>query len=127
MANTFQGYFPDKNTSEDGYAGVAPYPRSRRMILVFMTWPATSGSGSRIGIVQITTRNSGGTVRLPSIRQGPKNSFDPQELRVAKRVQKGGSFLCTAQYCERYMPGAGGKGDPETGTNHLVFRCLRGR
>ena len=24
MANTFQGHFPDKNTSEDGYAGVAP-------------------------------------------------------------------------------------------------------
>jgi hypothetical protein len=24
MANTFQGHFPDKNTSEDGYAGIAP-------------------------------------------------------------------------------------------------------
>src|SRR5580700_7965557 len=24
MANTFQGHFPDKNTSKDGYAGIAP-------------------------------------------------------------------------------------------------------
>ena len=54
-----------------------------------------------------------------------RDSFDPQEPRVIKRVQKGGSFLCTNQYCERYMPGARGKGDPETGTNHVGFRCVR--
>jgi sulfatase modifying factor 1 len=57
--------------------------------------------------------------------RGPKDSFDPLEPGVAKHVQKGGSFLCTGQYCERYMPGARGKGDPETGTNHVGFRCVR--
>ena len=30
--------------------------------------------------------------------QGPADSFDPDEPGVAKRVQKGGSFLCIAQY-----------------------------
>ena len=46
---------------------------------------------------------------------------------MTKRVQKGGSYLCTDQYCERYMPGARGKGDADTGTNHLGFRCVRAR
>jgi sulfatase modifying factor 1 len=65
---------------------------------------------------------TGNTVSNP---QGPPDSFDPQEPRVPKRVQKGGSFLCTDQYCDRYMPGARGKGDPETATNHIGFRCAR--
>jgi sulfatase modifying factor 1 len=57
--------------------------------------------------------------------QGPEDSFDPQEPGIRKRVQKGGSFLCTDQYCARYMPGTRGKGDFETGTNHVGFRCVR--
>jgi formylglycine-generating enzyme required for sulfatase activity len=57
--------------------------------------------------------------------QGPSNSDDPSEPGVAKRVQKGGSFLCTDQYCARYMPGARGKGAPDTGTNHLGFRLVK--
>jgi formylglycine-generating enzyme required for sulfatase activity len=40
-------------------------------------------------------------------------------------VHKGGSFLCTDQYCARYKPGGRGKGEPDTGTNHLGFRCVR--
>jgi len=57
--------------------------------------------------------------------QGPADSFDPSEPRVAKRVHRGGSFLCTDEYCARYMPGGRGKGEPGTGTNHLGFRCVR--
>jgi formylglycine-generating enzyme required for sulfatase activity len=68
------------------------------------------------------TAASGGIVRNP---QGPRDSLDPDEPGVPKRVQKGGSFLCTDQYCARYMPGARGKGDVSTGTNHVGFRCVR--
>jgi formylglycine-generating enzyme required for sulfatase activity len=64
-----------------------------------------------------------GTSRSPP---GPSDSFDPSEPGVAKRVQKGGSFLCTDQYCARYMPGGRGKGAPDTGTNHLGFRLVKG-
>ena len=49
-------------------------------------------------------------------------SFDPSEHGVK---EKGGSFLCTDQYCSRYMVGGRGKEEPDTGTNHLRFRCLR--
>jgi formylglycine-generating enzyme required for sulfatase activity len=40
-------------------------------------------------------------------------------------VHRGGSFLCTDQYCSRYMVGTRGKGEVSTGTNHLGFRCVK--
>ena len=66
---------------------------------------------------------SGQVARNP---QGPPDSFDPGEPGTKKRVHKGGSFLCTDQYCSRYMPGGRGKGEPDTGTDHVGFRCVRG-
>ena len=33
---------------------------------------------------------------------------------MAKRVQRGGSFMCSDMYCTRYVPGARGKGEPES-------------
>jgi formylglycine-generating enzyme len=57
--------------------------------------------------------------------KGPADSFDPTEPGVPKRVQRAGSFLCTDQYCARYVAGGRGTGAPDTGTNHLGFRCVR--
>lgn len=56
---------------------------------------------------------------------GPSTSFDPDEPHARKRVHRGGSFLCTDQYCSRYMVGSRGKGEVSTGTNHLGFRLVR--
>ena len=47
--------------------------------------------------------------------KGPPSSYDPDEPGVPKRVQRGGSFLCTDQYCTRYLPGARGKGAVDSG------------
>jgi formylglycine-generating enzyme required for sulfatase activity len=127
MANTFQGHFPDKNNSADGYAGVAPvasfppndfglYDMSGNVWQWVSDWYRPD--------YYALLRQEGEIAIDP---HGPRDSLDPQEPGVPKRVQKGGSFLCTDQYCERYMPGARGKGDPETGTNHLGFRCVRGK
>jgi formylglycine-generating enzyme len=57
--------------------------------------------------------------------QGPTKSLDPDAPMEKRRVQRGGSFLCTDQYCTRYMVGARGKGEVATGSNHLGFRCVR--
>ena len=67
---------------------------------------------------------------LAQRRRGPQppraaDSFDPAEPRERKRVHRGGSFLCTEQYCTRYMIGTRGKGEVRTGSNHLGFRCVR--
>jgi formylglycine-generating enzyme required for sulfatase activity len=65
--------------------------------------------------------SSGAVARNP---QGPDSPFDPAEPGEKKRVHRGGSFLCTDQYCSRYMVGTRGKGEISTGTNHLGFRCV---
>jgi hypothetical protein len=58
--------------------------------------------------------------------QGPGMPFDPDEPTEKKRVQKGGSFLCTDQYCTRYMVGTRGKSEVNSATNHIGFRCAMG-
>jgi formylglycine-generating enzyme required for sulfatase activity len=56
---------------------------------------------------------------------GPDDSFDPQEPGINKRVQRGGSFMCSDLYCTRYVPGARGKGEPESAAGHIGFRCVK--
>jgi formylglycine-generating enzyme required for sulfatase activity len=56
---------------------------------------------------------------------GPPDSIDPSEPGIAKRVMRGGSYLCTDQYCTAYEAGARGKGTPDNGTSHLGFRCVK--
>ena len=48
----------------------------------------------------------------------PADAADPE------RVQRGGSFLCTDQYCCRFVVGSRGKGDPQTPSDHVGFRCV---
>ena len=62
-----------------------------------------------------------GVARNP---QGPDVPFDPAEPTEKKRVHRGGSFLCTDEYCSRYILGTRGKGEVSTGSNHLGFRCV---
>jgi formylglycine-generating enzyme len=56
--------------------------------------------------------------------KGPADSSDPSEPGARTRVQRGGSFLCTEQYCSRYLVGTRGKGEVSTGSNHVGFRTV---
>jgi len=124
MANTFQGRFPVRDTGEDGHVGitaVAQYPPNGYGLfdMAGNVWQWTSDWYRPDYYQQFA---SGGVVRNP---QGPSSSFDPDEPGEKKRSMRGGSFLCTDQYCSRYMVGTRGKGEVSTGTNHLGFRCVK--
>src|SRR5439155_1078046 len=69
-----------------------------------------------------TLTDKGGVANNP---QGPDSPLDPSEPNEKKRVHRGGSFLCNEQYCSRYIVGTRGKGEINTGTNHLGFRCVK--
>jgi formylglycine-generating enzyme required for sulfatase activity len=57
--------------------------------------------------------------------QGSTDSFDPQEPEAAQRVLRGGSYLCTDQYCARYLVGSRGKSEVTSGTSNLGFRLVQ--
>ncbi len=55
---------------------------------------------------------------------GPASSLDPLEPNIPKRVQRGGSFMCSDNYCIGYRVAARMKGDPLSGSFHAGFRTV---
>ncbi len=124
MANTHQGHFPNEDTQADAYHGAAPvaqYPPNAYGLydVAGNVWEWTSDWYRDDYYAELA---KAGVARNP---QGPADSLDRSEPGVAKRVHRGGSFLCTEQYCSRYMVGTRGKGDLSTGTNHLGMRLVK--
>jgi len=132
MANTWTGDFPHRNDLSDGYAGVAPvrsFPANGYGLyeIVGTVWNWTADmyrADAHVHAKQIASASPTGCCMNP---QGPETSFDPTRAVPAsqERVIKGGSFMCSPSYCESYRPSARRGTPPDTGTEHIGFRCVK--
>ncbi|MGO8403934.1 SUMF1/EgtB/PvdO family nonheme iron enzyme, partial [Rhizobium ruizarguesonis] len=77
-----------------------------------------------------STRHPHPATKSCCIRQNPRGgdreaSLAPREpnVRIPRRVLKGGSHLCAPNYCRRYRPAARHTEPEDTSTRHVGFRC----
>jgi len=123
MANTWQGEFPWQNLRQDGYERTAPVGQ-------FPVNPY--GLFDMIGNVWEWTTDWYSNGHPPKTCCGAstagnrEHSYDPTmpEIRIPRRVIKGGSFLCAPNYCRRYRPAARMAQPIDTAACHLGFRLI---
>ena len=127
MANFWQGEFPWQNLAEDGFE---------------VTSPVGSFPANGYGLVDVIgnvwewttdwyTTGSAEPIKACCTPHNPRggnegDSYDPRqpEIRIPRKVIKGGSHLCAPNYCRRYRPAARFPEPIDTSTSHLGFRCI---
>ena len=127
-ANIFQGSFPIVNgdTGEDGFVGIAPvkqYPPNNYGLYDMSgnVWEWVYDWYSETYYQELA--KEGNVAKNP---KGPETApYDTTGNNELKRVHRGGSFLCTTEYCSRYMIGTRGNGEIRSGANHIGFRCVK--
>jgi sulfatase modifying factor 1 len=118
QANFWQGVFPELNSRADGYAGRSP---------VGAFAPNGYGLYDMIGNVWEWTRDAYTGPRQPHGNDDPYASVvqagnaPPREQPM---VIKGGSFLCSADYCARYRASARHPQEANLAAAHVGFRTV---
>jgi formylglycine-generating enzyme required for sulfatase activity len=128
LANWWQGDFPWRNSGDDGFEGSAPvgsFPANGHGLheMAGNVWEWTSDWYS--------TQHGEDADKPCCVPDNPRGgsiegSYDPAQpqVKIPRRVIKGGSFLCADVYCQRYRPAARRPQMVDTGMSHIGFRCI---
>jgi sulfatase modifying factor 1 len=128
FANIWQGEFPWQNHAEDGFVGTSPvgsYAANEYSLsdMIGNVWEWTADWYS--------ARHPDEKIKACCIPKNPRGpaedgSYDPRagEVKIPRKVMKGGSHLCAPNYCRRYRPAARMAQPVDTSTSHLGFRCV---
>jgi formylglycine-generating enzyme len=132
LANTWNGPdFPWRRARDDGHEGTAPvgaFPPNgyglHDMAGNVWEWTDDWYTGSHLAPRAPSCCGAG-----DAPRGDIEGSYDPAQpqVRVPRKVLKGGSFLCADTYCMRYRPAARRPQMVDTGMSHIGFRCVRRR
>jgi formylglycine-generating enzyme required for sulfatase activity len=129
MANIWQGNFPLQNLGEDGYERTSPvtaFPPNGYGVhdMIGNVWEWTSDFWS--------DKHEGDAPKACCIPSNPRGgperaSYDPcqPQIKIPRKVLKGGSHLCAPNYCRRYRPAARHAEPVDTSTSHVGFRCVK--
>ncbi|WP_375242125.1 formylglycine-generating enzyme family protein [Lacinutrix sp.] len=122
-ANTWQGVFPIKNNSEDGFSFISPvksYPPNSIGVydMIGNVWELTSdvfnvNYYNQLDISSVITNPNGAT-------QG----YNPDNPYQEENVMKGGSFLCHDSYCASFRISAKMGVSKDSGSDHVGFRTV---
>ena len=128
LANTWQGEFPWQSLIQDGFEGTSPVgafpPCGYGLVdMIGNVWEWTSD-----WYVAAHPHDAQKTCCVPANPLGPRleESYDPSqpEIKIPRKVLKGGSHLCAPNYCRRYRPAARFPEPIDTSTSHVGFRCI---
>ena len=130
MANTWQGQFPYENLLTDNYESTAPVgsfePNGYGLYdLAGNVWEWTSDWYLKNVDSSTEKYKTCCTVANPRVIS-PEGSYDPcqPEIKIPRKVIKGGSHLCAPNYCLRYRPAARQPQMIDTAMSHIGFRCI---
>jgi formylglycine-generating enzyme required for sulfatase activity len=121
QANVWQGVFPGYDSGQDGYkaspAPVGCYPANGYGLhdMAGNVWEWAK-DWYRPGLDPAAGDNPAGPLQTVA--------FDPGDPGARKHVIKGGSFLCSPDFCYRYRPAAREPGPTDTGESHIGFRTV---